>query len=423
MQKNIFVLVDAYWAYRNALGGRSNPSPPFARGTCTCTRRAAKSLIAVVQKCDIKMGVICAHNIREHVVDMTAIFLSSFRKIEIFNTSIKTIKNDLTRPKKQFSFIMLKENARLSLTAQTFGTVEVDTLLFRIRALKYLDRSVIQKVINLQFFSMNSTKFNLGNRQSIWSGNDTINEYEKLEIRGPHPLFSMINGCKKLRYVEFGIIWSSGPANVIPDGFLKKSFQLETIYIHRSRNFTLPANFMSDLESRKEINMTVNIWNVDSMSLSNQTKILNGINLTDGQRQVLNGFGGEDAKNCKWFCKPGPGAWGHCDDDWDKQNCGICVRNLLSTKQDIPKALRGICFLENSEVISDIKMPPPHPTWAPGDYQPNMGNDYEGVTRRRALGFGATAQVGLIFLIVFFWLKRRYRLHLFFLLRNHLIRN
>ena len=45
-------------------------------------------------------------------------------------------------------------------------------------------------------------------------------------------------------------------------------------------------------------------------------------------------------------------------------------------------------------------MPPPYPTWVPGDYQPNMRNDYEGVTRWRDLGFGATAQVGLIFLIV-----------------------
>ena len=373
------------------------------------------------------MGVICAHNIREHVVDMTAIFLSSFRKIEIFNTSIKTIKKELTRPKKHFSFIMLKENARLSLTAQTFGTVEVDTALFRIRALKYLDRSVLQKVINLQFFSMNSTKFNLGNRQtSIWSGKASTNHYEKLEIRGPHPQFFMINGCNYLRYVEFGIIWSSGPANVIPDGFLKKSPMLETIYIHRSRNFTLPVNFISDLDSKQEINMTVNIWNVDSMSLSNRTKILNGINLTDGQRQVLKEFGSEDAKNCKWFCDclpNGPGACGHCD-DWDKQNCGICVRNLLSTKQDITKALRGICFLENSEVINDTKMPPPYPTWAPGDYQPNMGNDYEGVTRRRALGFAATAQIGLIFLILIaLWFKRRYRLHFFFLVRNQLTRN
>ena len=373
------------------------------------------------------MEVICAHNIREPVVDMTALFLDGpFRQIEVFNTTIKTIKTDLTRPKKPFLFIMLKENKRLSLTVQTFGTVNVETILFRIRAAKYIDRAVLLNVKRLQFFSMNSTKFNLGNRQSIWSGNDSINQYEKLEIRGPHPLFSMISNCNSLRYVEFGIIWSSGPANVIPDRFLKESSQLETIYIHRSRNFTLPVNFMSDLESQKEINMTVNIWNVDSMSLSNQTKILNGINLSDGQRQILKGFGGEDAKNCKWFCDclpNGPGACGHCDDDWDKQNCGVCVRNLLSTKQDIPKALRGICFLENSEVISNIKMPPPHPTWAPGDYQPNMGNDYEGVTRRRALSFGATAQVGLIFLIVLFWLKRRYRLHLFFLIRNHLIRN
>ena len=69
-------------------------------------------------------------------------------------------------------------------------------------------------------------------------------------------------------------------------------------------------------------------------------------------------------------------------------------------------------------------MPPPYPTWAPGDYQPNMGNDYEGVTRRRALGFGATAQIGLIFLIlVALWFERRYRLHLFFLVRNQFTRN
>ena len=99
--------------------------------------------------------------------------------------------------------------------------------------------------------------------------------------------------------------------------------------------------------------MTVKRWNVDSMSLSNRTKILSGINLTDGQRHILNGFG--------MLKIASDSACGHCDDDWAKQKCGIRIRKLLSTKQDIPKALRGICFLEKSEVINDTKMPPPHP--------------------------------------------------------------
>ena len=415
----VFVPVDAYWAYRNAIEAKSNPSPVRC-ANCACHR---KRDIVVVELCEVRLGVILAHDIEESRVDMTKLFTSNEKKIEIFNTSIKTIIVDKNSSKRAFDFIMLKENSRLMITEKEFGTVQVSTVLFRIRALKYLDRTVLKKIDSLQFFSMNSSTFNLGNDKNIWSNNLFYN----LEIRGPHTTFSMIQDCINLRYVEFGIIWSSHPSNIIPDGFLKRSKNLETIYIHRSRNFILPANFMSDLQSEKDINMTVNIWNVDSMSLSNRTKILNGINLTDGQRQILNGFGGEDAKNCKWFCDclpNGPGACGHCDDDWDKQNCGICVRNLLSTKQDITKALRGICFLENSEVINDTKMPPPYPTWAPGDYQPNMGNDYEGVTRRRALGFGATAQIGLIFLIlVALWFKRRYRLHLFFLVRNQFTRN
>ena len=408
----VYVLVDAYWAYRNAIEAKSNPSPVRC-ANCTCHREKD---IVVVEACEIRSGVILAHNIDESRVDMTKLFTGNEKRIEIFNTTIKTIIVDKKETKTRFDYMMFKENYRLALTEPDFGKVQVATVLFRIRALKFLDRTALQQIKVLQFFSMNSTTFNLGNQQkNIWSKNN----FFKLEIRGPHTTFSEIQECAKLRYVEFGIIWSSHPSNVIPDGFLRKSTALETIYIHRSRNFILPANFMSDLESKKDINMTVNIWNVDSMSLSNRTKILNGINLTDSQRQILNGFGGEDAKNCKWFCDclpNGPGACGHCDDDWDKQNCGICVRNLLGANMDIHKKLRGICFLENSEVINDTKMPPPYPTWAPGDYQPNMGNDYEGVTRRRALGFGATAQIGLIFLVlVALWFKRRYRLHFFFL--------
>ena len=267
---------------------------------------------------------------------MTKFFTGNEKKIEIFNTTIKTKIVDKKETKTIFDYMMFKEDYRLVLTALDFGKVQVATGLFRIRALKFLDRTALQEIKVLQFFSMNSTTFNLGNQQE---------QFFKLEIRGAQTKFSEIQECSSLRYVEFGIIWSSHPSNVIPEGFLRKSTALETIYIHRSRNFILPANFMSDLESDGEINMTVNIWNVDSMSLSNKTKILNGIRLTAGQRQILNGFGGEDAKNCKWFCdcQPnGPGACGHCDNDWDKQNCGNCVRNLLGANNDIHKKLRGI---------------------------------------------------------------------------------
>ena len=295
-------------------------------------------------ECEIRSGVILAHNIDEPRVDMTKLFTGNEKKIKIFNTTIKTIIFDKKKTKTVFDFMMFKENYRLEeLKVEEFGKMQVNTVLFRIRALKYLDRAVFAYIETLQLFSMISTTFNLGNQNNIWSKQG----FSKLEIRGPHTTFSEIEDCSSLRYVEFGIIWSSHPSNIIPYGFLKRSTNLETIYIHRSRNFILPAKFMFDLESKKDINMTVNIWNVDSMSLSNRTKILNGINLTDGQRQILNGFGGEDAKNCKWFCDclpNGPGACGHCDDDWDKQNCGICVRNLPSTKQDIPKAHRAYAF-------------------------------------------------------------------------------
>ena len=407
----VFVPVDAYWAYRNAIEAKSNPSPVRC-GNCTCHREKD---IVVVESCEISLGVILAHDIEESRVDMTKLFASNEKKIEIFNTSIKTIMIDQTISTQIFDFMMFKENYRLELRVQEFGKVYVSTVLFRIRALKYLERETLLNIFTLQFFSMNHTKFNLGNQQkNIWSRT----YFQNLEIRGPHTIFSMIESCQSLRYVEFGIISTSHPPNVIPDGFLRDCSKIETIYIHRSRNFILPVNFMNDLSLENLINMTVNLWNVNKNSLSNQTKLLNGVKLNDTQRRILNGFGGQEAKNCKWFCdcQPnGPGACGHCDDDWHKQNCGICVRNLLGANTDIHKHLRGICFLENSEVINDTKMPPPYPTWAPGDYQPNMGNDYEGVTRRRALGFGATSQVGLIFLIVLaFLLKRRYRLHLFF---------
>ena len=312
-----FVPVDAYWVYRNALEGRSNPSPTgCANRTC---RREINTVF--VTECEIRSGVLLAHNIDNPRVDMTKLFTGNFRKIEIFNTTIKTIFASNAVTKSIFDFMMFKENSRLMLTKEDFGTVRVTTVLFRIRALKYLDGNTMEGIENLQFFSMNNTKFNLGNQQkNIWSRNF----FQNLEFRGPHPIFSMIQFCSDLRYVEFGIIWSSHPTNVIPDGFLKGSSKIETIYIHQSRNFTLPVNFMKDLSLENSNFMTVNLWNVNKNSLSNQTKLLNGVKLNDTQRRFLNDFGGQEAKNCKWFCdcQPnGPGACGHCDDDYDKQNC------------------------------------------------------------------------------------------------------
>ena len=371
-----------------------------------------------MESCEIKLGVFLAYNILNTIVDMTKIFSSNISQIEIFNTSIKTIFTDKTISKTKFVFIMFKENYRLRLTSQDFGTVIATTVLFRIRALEYLDRTVLSKIDCLQFFSMNTTNFNLGNRgANIWSGDHSENMFHKLEIRGPHTTFSMITNSKNLRYVEFGIIWSASPSNVIPDGFLKGSPLLETIYIHRAVNFTLPTHFMPELNTTKDINLTVNMWNVNFMSLSHQVGVLNKLRLNDTHKEILNGFRGQDARDCKWFCNCLPNGWGacgHCDDDWLKQNCGICVKNLvkLGSEVDIYKILRGTCFLWNSEVINNIKMPPPYPTWAPGDYQPNEGNDYEGVTRRRALGFGKTVQVWLVLLLVItLWFIRRHRVH------------
>ena len=251
----VFVPVDAYWAYRNAIEAKSNPSPVRC-GNCTCHR---ENDIVIVELCEVRLGVILAHNIEESRVDMTKLFTSNERNIEIFNTSIKTIIADKNKTKSVFDFMMLKENYRLLITEKDFGTLRVVMVLFRIRALKYLDRNVLKRIESLQFFSMNSTTFDLGNKDNIWSNNLFYN----LEIRGPHTTFSMIKNCENLQYVEFGIIWSSHPSNVIPDGFLKNSKNLKTIYIHRSRNFILPANFMSDLQSEKDINLTVNMWNVD----------------------------------------------------------------------------------------------------------------------------------------------------------------
>ena len=369
--------------------------------------------MAVVSKCDVRSDVFLAHYIHESDVDMTVLFRGKIRKIEIAYTTIKTIFIDKKITKNFFDFIMFKENPRLRLTKKNFGTVKVVTVLFRIRALNYLDPGILSEIDTLQFFSMNSTNFNLGNQQNIWTGKT----FKNLEIRGPHTTFSIIEGCLSLSYVEFGIIWTSGPANVIPNGFLKNSTLLETIYIHRAQNFVLPNHFMPELRTTKDINLTVNIWNVNFMSLSNRINVLNDMRLNASHRELLNGFDNQEAKYCNMFCNCLPNGWGacgHCDDDWEKQNCGICVKNLLRTENDIPRQLRGTCFLDNSEVISNIKMPPPHPTWAPGDYQPNMGNDYEGVTRRRALVFYTKAQVGLILLLVIIlFFSRRFNFYNF----------
>ena len=60
-----------------------------------------------VESCKNKMGVICDQYIREPVVHLTVLFLSSFRQIEIFNTTRETIKNDLTKKKNRFFFVSL----------------------------------------------------------------------------------------------------------------------------------------------------------------------------------------------------------------------------------------------------------------------------------------------------------------------------
>ena len=200
-----------------------------------------------VTQCEIRSGIILAYNIDEPRVDIKKLFTGNEKKIEIFNTTIKSIIFNKKETKTLFDFMMFKENNRLVLKEKEFGKMQVTTVLFRIRALKYLVRTVFENIVTLQFFSMSSTTFTLGNQKNIWSEND----FYKLEIRGPHTTFSDIEGCSNLRYVEFGIIWSSHPSNVIPDGFLKRSANSETIYIHRSPNFILPANFMSDLESKK----------------------------------------------------------------------------------------------------------------------------------------------------------------------------
>ena len=197
----VFVPVDAYWAYRNAIEAKSNPSPVRC-ANFTCHR---KRDIVVVELCEVRLGVILAHDFEESRVDMTKLFTSNEKKIEIFNTSIKTIVVDINSSKRAFDFIMLKENSRLMITEKEFGTVQVSTGLFTIRALKYLDRTVLKKIDSLQFFSMNSTTFNLGNDKNIWSNNFFYN----LEIRGPHRTFSMIQDCINFRYIEFGIIWSN----------------------------------------------------------------------------------------------------------------------------------------------------------------------------------------------------------------------
>ena len=163
----VFVPVDAYWAYRNAIEAKSNPSPVRC-GNCICHREKD---VVVVESCEIRLGVILAHNIEESRVDTTKLFLSNEKKIEIFNTSIKTIITDKIKTKHFFEFIMFKENSRLMITEKEFGTVQVLTVLFRIRALKYLDRNVLKRIESLQFFSMNSTTFDLGNKKNIWSKN------------------------------------------------------------------------------------------------------------------------------------------------------------------------------------------------------------------------------------------------------------
>ena len=99
-----FVPVDAYWAYRNAIEAKSNPSPVRC-GNCTCHR---ENDIVVVELCEVRLGVILAHNIEESRVDMTKLFTSNERKIEIFNTSIKTIIADKSITKPVFAFMMLK---------------------------------------------------------------------------------------------------------------------------------------------------------------------------------------------------------------------------------------------------------------------------------------------------------------------------
>ena len=147
------------------------------------------------------IGIILAHNIDEPRVDMTKLFTGNEKNIEIFSTTIKSIIFNKKKAKTLFDFMMFKENNRLVLKEKEFGKMQVTTVLFRKRALKYLDRTVFENIETLQFFSMNSTTFNLGNQKNIWSEND----FYKLEIR-LFPRYKLARISATLNLASFGLL-------------------------------------------------------------------------------------------------------------------------------------------------------------------------------------------------------------------------
>ena len=328
-------------------------------------------------------------DLRVDRVDMTHVLTQGAdMEIQIMNTTLKTIRFNSTNTV-TFHYLVFKENDRLSIERKYFSSARVGKILFRINAVMFLDPKVFTVENELQLYSMKSTSMLLGNQKNPWIGQI----FPSLVVRGPHEEFLTFNRFLFLKNVELSIIWSDTESNVVPDGFLKFCQRIGNISISRAHNMTLPTNFMQEMnmDSSHTLSLTVDVWNIDERCLSPNIKTLNGQDLTGQDREL---FDPKSSKhNCSQLCKcgPVPGNCAECAGDQMKKNCAVCVRNFMTASESSSvtnsrQLFMSICHVDSWQIVNGtapVPPPPPPPAQPKQDYAPNMGNDYEFVTRRR----------------------------------------
>ena len=355
-------------------------------GTCLCDSLPDSLGFEVVRHCSNDNKTMLVHNLRVDSVDLTKVLTQGAdMEIQIMNTTLKTIRfNSINIT---FQYLVFKENYRLSIHLKDFYRSRVAKILFRINAVEFLDHEVFNIVERLELISMKSTSMLLGNQKDPWEGN----RFTKLIIRGPHIEFVKFEKYKNLEEVEISIVWSDTLDNVVPQNFLKESHYIWNLSISRANNMVLQNNFMQDMVPYSALILTVDVWNIDERCLSHMIKTLNGQDLTDQDREL---FDPQSSKhNCSQLCKCGavPGNCAECAGDQMKKNCAVCVRNFMTASEsssvtNARQLFMSICHVDSWQILNGtapVPPPPPPPAQPKQDYAPNMGNDYEFVTRRR----------------------------------------
>ena len=285
-------------------------------GSCQCTEKSSDEVELI--SCNIKQGFIEILNIDYGVADLTQLVSKQTGKqvdILIKDTILEMVKGLESTP--YIRNLIMENNANLKFELKQ-PTVVVENLNFRTNAFTSFDKKVFQAkqltLSNLMTSSMSDFA-----SDDEWMSLGSLVLVIEGEMSDVQPFYQH-------SYLENVTILNtfSKKSEIIPDNFLEKAGRLSIVRFSNTSQASLPPKF-SSRNGAKDVSFVLNVNNIRQRAFDLKTgvKSLNGITLTDSQKDISTSA--SDFYECVSFC-----ASNDCRADADEVsriNCAICVRN------------------------------------------------------------------------------------------------